>query len=165
MPNFFAVKEGGWPVYALIASFILLAIGGISTVYFELFYQPPIIKTLLCSECGHVMDIPQEEFQAMVDEREAALGDPCGMGMDMQTPGGMPGMPPIMMRPWGSFGWPLICPECNAESLYTAIRCPECDNVFFRGAAQDARYMDRCPECNYSQAEALQQQRREEQRN
>lgn len=167
MPSFFDIKEGGWPVYALMASFVVLLIGGISTVYFELIYEVPQIKTLKCSECEHTMDILQEEFLVMVKQRDEEFGGDTSQFGGGEGGEGMPPMPPgmpggMMMRPWGQFGWPLVCPECNAESLYSAIRCQECDTVFYRGEAGDQRYPDTCPSCSFSRHRQMQEERRAE---
>ena len=47
---------------------------------------------------------------------------------------------------------PMVCPECDKNSIFRAVLCPKCAHVFKHGGLQhDAA--DRCPECRYSQSE------------
>ena len=175
MPGFFDVKEGEWSVYALYASFVVLLVGGASTIYYELIYEPPHITTLKCAseQCNYVAEMEQKEFMDMTKARDAQYrDDPCSGSvtgqpmMPMMGPGGPgmmgpggPGMTPMMLAPWGTAGWPLVCPQCNGETLYSAVKCLECENVFYRGAAGDARFLDKCPKCSFSKQEQVQQER------
>ena len=47
----------------------------------------------------------------------------------------------------------LVCEECGEESVYLAIKCSKCSNVFFRNEAEDPDFPERCPECGYSVVE------------
>ena len=47
---------------------------------------------------------------------------------------------------------PLICEKCSEKSSFRAVKCPECDVVFFYGSTT-GDYDDRCPDCDYSQVE------------
>lgn len=49
-------------------------------------------------------------------------------------------------------GAPLVCKDCEEESIYRAEKCNGCGMVFFRGAVR-GELADKCPECGYSQME------------
>lgn len=44
---------------------------------------------------------------------------------------------------------PLVCKECNAKSVYRAIKCEQCGHTFFYGTVRND-FADRCPKCGYS---------------
>ncbi len=46
----------------------------------------------------------------------------------------------------------LTCQECGKDSVYRAVKCGQCGEVFFYGTNQ-VDYADRCPHCNYSESE------------
>ena len=46
----------------------------------------------------------------------------------------------------------LVCQECGEESIYQAVKCKKCGNIFFAGAVR-RDFTDRCPECGYSTME------------
>lgn len=47
----------------------------------------------------------------------------------------------------------LVCEKCEQKTVYRVVKCPQCEEVFFRGSVQ-GDFADRCPECNYSETEA-----------
>jgi hypothetical protein len=47
---------------------------------------------------------------------------------------------------------PLKCDKCGEASAYIAIKCEQCDAVFFKGTIADD-FSDRCPECGVSKTE------------
>lgn len=49
---------------------------------------------------------------------------------------------------------PMICRQCDEESLYLAIECEMCKTVFFEDKSS-GDFKDRCPECDYSKIEEL----------
>ena len=49
---------------------------------------------------------------------------------------------------------PMVCKECERESVYRAVKCEKCGLIFFRGAVGHGDFADRCPECGYSKEEA-----------
>jgi len=49
---------------------------------------------------------------------------------------------------------PMICRQCDEESLYRAIECQMCKTVFFEDK-ESGDFKDRCPECDYSKIEKL----------
>ena len=57
----------------------------------------------------------------------------------------------------------LVCKECGKESVYRAVKCPECEVVFFYGSVPND-FGDRCPKCGYSQTEENRKKGREERR-
>lgn len=60
----------------------------------------------------------------------------------------------------GAIGTPaLFCKECGKETIYRAIKCPKCGEIFFRGTVEDD-YADRCPKCKYSKIEESAKQRK-----
>ena len=177
MPGFFDVKDGEWSVYALYASFVVLLVGGASTIYYELIYEQPHITALKCADeqCNYVVEMEQKEFMDMTKARDAQYrADPCSVsvsgeammapgmmgpgGPGMMGPGG-PGMMPMMLAPWGTAGWPLVCPQCQQETLFSAVKCLQCEDAFGCGAGGDMRYMDKCPKCGFSKQEQVQQER------
>ena len=46
----------------------------------------------------------------------------------------------------------LTCPKCGQESVYEAVKCPNCELVFEKGSVP-RDFEDRCPKCGYSQIE------------
>jgi len=46
---------------------------------------------------------------------------------------------------------PMICEECDEESVYRALKCENCDVIFFYGVADG--FMDKCTECGFSKTE------------
>ncbi len=52
----------------------------------------------------------------------------------------------------------LTCKECDEDSLYKAIKCEKCGEVFFKGAVmKEGVFEDTCPECGHSELKAKQQ--------
>ena len=47
---------------------------------------------------------------------------------------------------------PLVCPECDENSIFRVVLCPKCDHVFKHGGMRNEP-ADRCPECRYSQSQ------------
>lgn len=47
---------------------------------------------------------------------------------------------------------PLVCEKCGQESLYEAVKCANCGNIFFKGVVH-GDIEDRCPECGHSAIE------------
>ena len=50
---------------------------------------------------------------------------------------------------------PLPCKKCSQLSIYKAVKCEKCGNIFFEGIAGTDDYSDRCPECAFSKTEQL----------
>ena len=84
---------------------------------------------MLCDSCGAVYEIDRDEFR----EEMRKLG-------------------PQMMMMRGPVV--LQCKECGEQAAYRAMKCPECDEVFVLGDAEDEQYQDRCPECGHSDIES-----------
>ncbi len=87
-------------------------------------------RQMLCinEDCGAEFEFSSEEFREQMTQ--------------MARP------PMRMMAPT------FICPECEQESAVLALKCAECGTVFIAGEAEDPRYSDRCPNCDYSAYEA-----------
>jgi len=49
---------------------------------------------------------------------------------------------------------PMVCRQCDEDSIYQAIECKMCKIVFFENEGTDD-FKDRCPECDYSRSEEL----------
>ena len=47
----------------------------------------------------------------------------------------------------------MACRECGEETVFGAIKCENCEHVFFEGAAGMSGFTDTCPECDYSKIE------------
>ena len=45
-----------------------------------------------------------------------------------------------------------ICKKCGKQSVFEAVRCEKCGEIFFYGNPND--YADRCPKCGFSKIEA-----------
>ena len=58
------------------------------------------------------------------------------------------------MSPLSAATPPLACEQCGEESIYRAVRCEDCEVVFFYGEIQ-GDFKDRCPECDFSKIESL----------
>ncbi|UCG56492.1 MAG: hypothetical protein JSU70_16715 [Phycisphaerales bacterium] len=53
----------------------------------------------------------------------------------------------------------IVCQTCNEESIFRAVKCPNCEHMFFYGNPAD--FDDRCPECKFSKIEDDRKKRRE----
>ena len=53
---------------------------------------------------------------------------------------------------------PLPCKECGKESIYKAVKCEKCGDIFFDGTVGANDYSDRCPKCGHSNNEELRKQ-------
>ena len=49
---------------------------------------------------------------------------------------------------------PMTCKECGEQSVYKAIKCPKCGEVFYSGAA-GKRIKDTCPKCGFSKKDDI----------
>jgi len=47
----------------------------------------------------------------------------------------------------------MTCAKCGKPSVFEAMKCPKCGNVFVPGEAGREDLVDRCPKCKYSQRE------------
>jgi phage FluMu protein Com len=54
---------------------------------------------------------------------------------------------------------PMVCEKCGQRSVYRAVKCANCQRVFFYGAVA-ADFEDRCPYCKYSETEELRKKKR-----
>ena len=52
----------------------------------------------------------------------------------------------------------LKCKQCGKKTLFRAIKCDKCGNVF-RESSIPNDYSDRCPKCKYSRTEAARKAR------
>ena len=62
--------------------------------------------------------------------------------------------------PMGISILPLVCNRCEEESVYKALKCENCEMVFFPGLGERGDFKDRCPECGYSKMEQMKRQTR-----
>jgi predicted RNA-binding Zn-ribbon protein involved in translation (DUF1610 family) len=46
----------------------------------------------------------------------------------------------------------LPCPKCGERSVYEAVKCDKCGNIFFVDRIK-RDYFDRCPKCGFSNEE------------
>lgn len=49
----------------------------------------------------------------------------------------------------------LPCNKCGKKSVYIALKCEKCGELFTEGAAGPNCYRDKCPKCGYSFTESL----------
>ena len=173
MPSFFEIRTGDWTVKALYASFALVVIGGIFSIV-DVFrgtqYAPgDVILKCNAGQCNYGEEKEHSAFKEMtkaLDEEyfnKVAAEDPdlaerLKKSREYQTAFGGPDMALAQLMPtWGynDARWALTCPKCSERSVYRAMKCPECKEVFFRGDAGDQRFADRCPnpDCKYSRQE------------
>jgi len=47
----------------------------------------------------------------------------------------------------------MICEKCGKASVFKAMKCPKCGNVFISGESGPGDFADRCPKCKYSARE------------
>ncbi|MBL7107155.1 MAG: hypothetical protein ISS77_06080 [Phycisphaerae bacterium] len=85
-------------------------------------------------KCKAVYEMSTREYTAQMQEAMSK------MMMLMETPG-------------------LACKECGEESIYKAIKCPECELVFEENSVSGDIF-DRCPKCKYSEFEAGREERK-----
>jgi len=52
---------------------------------------------------------------------------------------------------------PMECEKCSQKSIYRAVKCEECDTIFFYGEIAD-QFKDKCPKCGFSKTESLRNQ-------
>jgi hypothetical protein len=79
-----------------------------------------------CTECGATYAMPMREYFDVLQSQGNLAADA----------GSMPA---------------IECRECRKQAAYSAIKCPECNEVFFRGALGPREYPDKCPNCGYSE--------------
>lgn len=48
---------------------------------------------------------------------------------------------------------PITCKECGKDSLFQAVKCENCGNVFIQGISGQNDFPDRCPKCKHSATE------------
>ena len=99
--------------------------------------KPGEMMWVKCSnpDCGAEYQMSKKEYYEYVKEHQTGLAAP-----------------------------PLVCKECGEESIYRAIKCPNCEVVFFYRAAGPDDFSDRCPECGYSETEEKRKEAREARR-
>lgn len=51
----------------------------------------------------------------------------------------------------------LSCPKCGQKTVYEAIKCEKCGNVFFIDRSK-RDFFDRCPKCGFSKEEKQRQE-------
>lgn len=78
-------------------------------------------------DCGAVYEVDRDEYYRYIAENY----DPAMIGM---TPA-------------------MVCEQCGEPSVYKAIKCPKCGEVYFKNEAGDEDYPDSCPGCGYSEIE------------
>ena len=57
------------------------------------------------------------------------------------------------MNPLLNSNPPMTCTQCGKPSIYPAVKCEKCGNVFFKNAGKPGDFPDRCPKCEYSKME------------
>lgn len=80
-------------------------------------------------KCGAAYEMDKEEYLKQVEEEIRSNVDATG-------------------------ALPITCKECGEKSIFRAVKCPKCGEVFFYGAAGLSDFSDRCTKCNYSATEA-----------
>lgn len=53
---------------------------------------------------------------------------------------------------------PMVCEKCGKRSVYKAIKCEKCGEVFFAGVT--GGFEDKCPECGFSKIEDMRKRAR-----
>jgi hypothetical protein len=181
MAGFFSIEKGDWAVKGLIASVVMVIVGGILVALdftrTDTGGMGEVVLKCTTPNCPYTAVLGRKEFNAMGKARdkeyqeEYAKKNPGQSPQGPMTMPGMPGMPPGMMMPpgmedmpmypWGSPGWPLKCPKCGKDSVLRAIQCEKCKNIFFEDP--EATYVDKCPKCGYSAVEEAMKERQAEQ--
>ena len=47
---------------------------------------------------------------------------------------------------------PLFCEKCNEQTVYKAVKCEKCEDIFKEGVVV-GKLPDTCPECGFSKSE------------
>ena len=86
---------------------------------------------MLCTnpDCSKDYEISKNDFRQQV--REIATGPNARLGSMGQMP-------------------PLTCKYCSQESVYKAIKCDQCGEIYIPDRSVRTSYPDTCPECGYS---------------
>ena len=180
MPSFFEITQGGWKVWGLVASTILVLFGGGLTVYDQLsggaMSRGTISIPLKCAnpDCDYADAFSREEKRewAQKEYEQWQLDHPGEQPInpDMVIPPDMfmhgqerlspeEVMENIILSRWGDQQLPFVCPECDQKTVYRAYQCEDCGEIFFRDHNQE--YSDTCPKCNYSKRREHREKKKE----
>ena len=87
---------------------------------------------LLCTNesCAKSSELPQGKYREMVKERGTNIAPIGGQNL-------------------------FKCPECNEETVVIATKCGQCGAAFVPNPTVMNDYPDRCPDCGYSELEAM----------
>ena len=141
----------------------------------------PPVRALICymPECGHfeTFDLESEQDKAKLKEMDDARNEVWLANVEqqnpelaqkyraaMENPQEMFTMDMMMMATptWGTYpNYPYQCPECSKDSMFNAIVCRKCQNVF-KQHDEKGQSSDKCPKCGYSRKEERDKERKAE---
>ncbi|MBN2211561.1 MAG: hypothetical protein JW709_09220 [Sedimentisphaerales bacterium] len=171
MPGLSEIATGHWSLKGLVASMILVFVGGAMTIYDQFFDNTsghgPTTVTLKClaPDCGYTQEMSIEEFRELTNAKTQEWMQQNNITMP-EGGGGPEGMmDPMMMGMMPSWGqpytqWGLVCPQCQKNSFYLHTVCPKCGEIFLENP-QNAGAPDKCPKCGYSRIEERRKERQE----
>ena len=107
--------------------------------------------------CGYTEAITDEQFLQMRRDRQKQWEEQTGQTyVSPRGEGGFGTGSEENLAPWGTTkDWPLVCPQCQGETVYVAKPCQECGKFFVPGMS-GMDYDDQCPYCKYSEKKVFQ---------
>lgn len=175
MPGFAEIASGHWSLKGLVASMVLVLVGGIMTIYYQVAgtsvgTSGSGLIPLKCvnENCGYLIEVDGKKYAEIIQKANndwmqangveiPKPGDP-GAGMGPMGPMGMGMAMPQWGQPGTEYGLP--CPKCAENSMYRHIKCAKCGEIFLEDFEQSP--FDKCPKCGYSASEERRKQRTEE---
>ena len=163
MSGFFTIQEGARKKIILIAALFLLA-AAITIVNLRRGSSSAEAGIALkCRACDHADIVTDEQFQTMINQQNesyiqlvAQRDPPKAEKLRQLVENPDQAMNPMSRRemdvslpPWGTRNWPLPCPQCNQNALFNAIKCPDCEEIFF-GDCENGYPIRVCPKCKYN---------------
>jgi len=174
MVDFADLSQGGWKMWGLMVSRVMVVIGGGFTVVHQ--FRGPVLSNEVGLKCSNptcdyaqTMSLDQKKEMAKADYEKwkqanpgrmpiviTEMPDTVAMGPEAQGKSPQEIIDMMIISRWGevSQNLPLTCPKCGQPSVYRATICEKCGTVFFKDPQRNPEYPDTCPSCGHSKRKA-----------
>jgi hypothetical protein len=176
MPGFMDIATGGWKVWGLIVSTVLVVIGGGLTIYDQAsggglsqrIGDLPLKCTNPSCDWSDAVSLDKKTEMAKKDYDQWKIDHPgkqpvtidqmaireMSISSDVQSP--EQAIEKMVLLQWGTLrsNLPISCPKCSQKSVFVAKQCPKCGNIFFDDNTKNPP--DTCPnpKCGFSVTQA-----------
>jgi len=175
MPDFADLSQGGWKMWGLIASTVMVVIGGGFTVVNQFSGGSTGSREIglkcMNPSCDYsaTMSVEEKKEMAKADYEKwkqanpgkmpiviTEMPDTVMMGPEAQGKSPQEIIEMMILSRWGesSQNLPFTCPKCSQASVFRASICEKCGTVFFKDPQRNREYPDTCPNCGYSKRKA-----------